>query len=146
MCQSVESFNIKLVDFGLSRRLTENRDICVMQGTPDFVSPEVATSDFVKYHKVADHLLKVINFEPIGLGSDIWSVGVVTYVLLSGVIYQTNLLCDSHFLCQGLSPFLGNSNMETYSNITSCNYTLDEEQFDNVRYVASDNISFFITS
>ena len=33
----------------------------------------------------------------------------------------------------GLSPFLGNSNMETYDNITACNYTLDEEQFDNVR-------------
>ena len=37
-----------------------------MQGTPDFVSPEV------------------INFEPIGTESDMWSVGVVTYVLLSG--------------------------------------------------------------
>ena len=33
----------------------------------------------------------------------------------------------------GLSPFLGNSNIETYDNITSCNYTLEEEQFDNVR-------------
>ena len=45
-----------------------------------------------------------------------WSVGVITYVLLSG-----------------LSPFLGNSNIETYDNITSCNYTLEEEQFNNVR-------------
>ena len=37
-----------------------------MQGTPDFVSPEV------------------IQYEPVSLGSDMWSVGVITYVLLSG--------------------------------------------------------------
>ena len=118
VCESVDSFNIKIVDFGLSRRLTEDRDICVMQGTPDFVSPEV------------------INFEPIGTGSDMWSVGVVTYVLLSG--WHTNwcqkYYIESHVVFAGLSPFLGNSNMETYNNITSCNYTLDEEQFDNVRW------------
>ena len=116
VCESQDSFHIKLVDFGLSRRLTEERDICVMQGTPDFVSPEV------------------INFEPIGTGSDMWSVGVVTYVLLSGDRQFILGMVRLHFsVFAGLSPFLGNSNMETYSNITSCNYTLDEEQFDNVR-------------
>ena len=41
VCEDLQAFNIKLVDFGLSRRLSEDRDICVMQGTPDFVSPEV---------------------------------------------------------------------------------------------------------
>ena len=40
---------------------------------------------------------------------------------------------EGNLLYLGLSPFLGNSNIETYDNITSCNYTLDEEQFDNVR-------------
>ena len=38
-----------------------------------------------------------------------------------------------------MSPFLGNSNIETFSNITNCNYTLDEEQFDVIR---SFNIFF----
>ena len=46
-----------------------------MQGTPEFVSPEV------------------VNYEPISLKTDMWSVGVLTYVLLSG-----------------LSPFLGENN------------------------------------
>jgi len=62
VCENLQEFNIKLVDFGLSRRLAEERDICVMQGTPDFVSPEV------------------INYEPIGPGSDMWSVGVITFL------------------------------------------------------------------
>ena len=46
-----------------------------MQGTPEFVSPEV------------------VNYETISLKTDMWSVGVLTYVLLSG-----------------LSPFLGENN------------------------------------
>lgn len=74
-------------------------------GTPDFVSPEV------------------ISFEPVSCNSDMWSVGVITYVLLSG-----------------LSPFLGNSKAETYSNITSGNYTLDEDQFDVVSTEGKDFI------
>lgn len=97
VCHSKDGFHIKIVDFGLCKQLNNSKDVCIMQGTPDFVSPEV------------------INYEPISLGSDMWSVGVITYVLLSG-----------------LSPFLGNSNIETYDNITSCNYTLEEEQFDNI--------------
>ena len=40
---------------------------------------------------------------------------MVTYVLLSG-----------------LSPFLGDSDQETYNNISACDYTLEEEQFDTV--------------
>jgi len=77
LCENRNDFTLKLVDFGLARRL-EGENICVMQGTPDFVSPEV------------------VNYSPISTGSDMWSVGVVTYVLLTG-----------------LSPFLGDSNMET---------------------------------
>ena len=46
-----------------------------MTGTPQFVSPEV------------------IKYEPVTLATDMWSLGVITYVLLSG-----------------LSPFLGEEN------------------------------------
>ena len=58
----------------------------------------------------------MINYEPISTASDMWSVGVVTYVLLTG-----------------LSPFLGDSNLETYTNITNLNYTFDEAEFEAVR-------------
>ena len=37
-----------------------------MHGTPEFVAPEV------------------LAFEPVGLEADMWSIGVITYILLSG--------------------------------------------------------------
>jgi len=105
VCERSDSSKIKLVDFGLSRVLNEQIDVCVMQGTPDFVSPEV------------------LNYEPVSYASDMWSVGVITYVLLSG-----------------LSPFLGNTKDETFCNITSGSYTLNEEQFDSLSKEARDFI------
>ena len=62
-----------------------------MQGTPDFVSPEV------------------IQYEPVSLGSDMWSVGVITYVLLSGNIENDiqleniGMTCKRLFSCYILS-------------------------------------------
>lgn len=66
---------LQIVDFGFAKRLVDGKDMRVMQGTPEFASPEV------------------INYEPISTKTDMWSVGVITYVLLSG-----------------LSPFLGLDN------------------------------------
>eukprot|EP00090_Calanus_glacialis_P017073 TRINITY_DN26683_c0_g1_i1.p1 TRINITY_DN26683_c0_g1~~TRINITY_DN26683_c0_g1_i1.p1 ORF type:complete len:316 (+),score=110.29 TRINITY_DN26683_c0_g1_i1:29-949(+) len=105
VCVDEDSFQIKVVDFGLARRLDDNQATCVMQGTPDFVSPEV------------------VKYEPISTCSDIWSVGVITYVLLSG-----------------LSPFLGDSNMQTFNNITSLRFTFEEDEFDPVSSLAKDFI------
>ena len=65
----------QIVDFGFAKRLVDGKDTRVMQGTPEFASPEV------------------INYDPISTKTDMWSVGVITYVLLSG-----------------LSPFLGLDN------------------------------------
>jgi len=95
---------VKLVDFGFARKLSEN-DIRVLQGTPEFVSPEV------------------IKYEPVTLKTDMWSIGVLTYVLLSG-----------------LSPFLGENNQETYDNIVSCDYTTDEPEFEDISEEAKDFI------
>lgn len=75
--------DVKIVDFGLARRLRPgNEETRTLSGTPEFVAPEVA------------------NFDPVGPETDMWSVGVITYVLLSG-----------------LSPFLGDSDDETYANV-----------------------------
>jgi len=80
VCENLQEFNIKLVDFGLSRRLAEERDICVMQGTPDFVSPEMRSEKelILTLTLLIDN--QVINYEPIGPGSDMWSVGVITFL------------------------------------------------------------------
>lgn len=40
-----------------------NTPLKVMQGTPEFVAPEV------------------INYEPVYLATDMWSIGVICYIL-----------------------------------------------------------------
>lgn len=63
MCVSRTSHQIKLIDFGLAKKISPDTPIRVLFGTPEFISPEI------------------INYEPIGTESDMWSVGVICYVL-----------------------------------------------------------------
>ena len=56
--------------------------------------------------------LKVINYEPISLTTDLWSVGVIAYVLLSG-----------------LSPFAGADHNKTFDNITELKFSFDDPEF-----------------
>ncbi|GAB0100344.1 muscle M-line assembly protein unc-89 [Sergentomyia squamirostris] len=106
MCHTRNSHQIKIIDFGLAQRLTENTPVRVLFGTPEFIPPEI------------------INYEPIGFQSDMWSVGVICYVLLSG-----------------LSPFMGDSDVDTFSNITRADYDFDDEAFDAVSQDAKEFIS-----
>merc|ERR1711997_686245 len=70
LCKSKKSHQIKIIDFGLTRKLKPGEDVRILFGTPEFVSPEV------------------ISYEPVSAASDMWSVGVVCYVLLSGLNYD----------------------------------------------------------
>lgn len=54
---------IKLADFGQSRRLLKGKPTYGVVGSPDFVSPEI------------------VNAQPVTLATDLWSVGSLTYVL-----------------------------------------------------------------
>ena len=63
MCVEKSGHRIKLIDFGLARRFEPSDDMKVMFGTPEFVAPEV------------------VNYEQIGFATDMWSVGVICYVL-----------------------------------------------------------------
>ncbi|KAJ8248747.1 hypothetical protein GJAV_G00227300 [Gymnothorax javanicus] len=85
---------IKLIDFGLAHKIEEGAEFKNIFGTPEFVAPEI------------------VNYEPLGLEADMWSIGVITYILLSGA-----------------SPFLGESKQETLANISAMNYQFDEEFF-----------------
>jgi len=96
---------IKLIDFGLSRKILPGTEVREMLGTPEFVSPEV------------------VNYEPLSLNTDLWSIGVITYIMLSG-----------------LSPFLGDTHQQTYENIVAVDYTFDEEGFENSSDLAKDFI------
>lgn len=63
MCQSRTSHQVKLIDFGLAQKILPGKPIRVLFGTPEFIPPEI------------------ISYEPIGVESDMWSVGVICYVL-----------------------------------------------------------------
>lgn len=54
---------IKLIDFGLARKFEKGENMKVLFGTPEFVAPEV------------------INYDPVSYNTDMWSIGVITYVL-----------------------------------------------------------------
>ncbi len=107
MCTSKESNLIKIIDFGLAQYYDSTEPIRVLFGTAEFVSPEI------------------INYEPIAPSTDSWSIGVITYILLSG-----------------LSPFMGDNDNETFSNITRAEFDFDDEAFEKV----SDDAKDFITS
>ncbi|KAK9886789.1 hypothetical protein WA026_018441 [Henosepilachna vigintioctopunctata] len=106
MCHTRTSHEIKIIDFGLAQKLDPDKPTRVLFGTPEFIPPEI------------------INYEPIGLKSDIWSIGVICYVLLSG-----------------LSPFMGDNDAETFANITRADYDFDDEAFNTVSQNARDFIA-----
>ncbi|KAM4676388.1 death-associated protein kinase 2 isoform 1-T1 [Discoglossus pictus] len=97
--------HIKLIDFGLAHKIEDGVEFKNIFGTPEFVAPEI------------------VNYEPLGLAVDMWSIGVITYILLSGA-----------------SPFLGENKQETLSNITAVNYEFDEEFFSHTSELAKDFI------
>lgn len=63
LCLTKAGNRIKIIDFGLARFYDPEKKLQVLFGTPEFVAPEV------------------VNFDQIGYGTDMWSVGVICYVL-----------------------------------------------------------------
>uniref|UniRef100_A0A8C1L5K1 non-specific serine/threonine protein kinase n=2 Tax=Cyprinus carpio TaxID=7962 RepID=A0A8C1L5K1_CYPCA len=103
--KNVPNPRIKLIDFGIAHQIKDGNEFKNIFGTPEFVAPEI------------------VNYEPLGLEADMWSIGVITYILLSGA-----------------SPFLGETKQETLTNISAVNYDFDEEYFSNTSELAKDFI------
>ncbi|UJR07658.1 hypothetical protein I4U23_011945 [Adineta vaga] len=106
LCLNRNGHRIKIIDFGLARKFDPTKQLKVLFGTPEFVAPEV------------------INFDRVGFGTDMWSVGVICYVLLTG-----------------LSPFMGENDNDTYANINRVQYDFDDEAFTDISDEAKDFIS-----
>ncbi|NXF98232.1 MYLK2 kinase, partial [Eubucco bourcierii] len=102
LCVAAVGHMVKIIDFGLARRK-------VNFGTPEFLSPEV------------------VNYEQVSYATDMWSLGVITYMLLSG-----------------LSPFLGDNDTETLNNVLAANWYFEEETFESVSDEAKDFVSNLI--
>ncbi|XP_029436244.1 death-associated protein kinase 2-like isoform X1 [Rhinatrema bivittatum] len=96
---------IKIIDFGLAQKIEDGVTFKSLCGTPQYIGPEV------------------INYEPLSSATDMWSIGVITYILLSG-----------------MSPFQGETDSETLTNVVSGNYEFDERYFKQTSELAKDFI------
>ncbi|XP_071615800.1 myosin light chain kinase 2, skeletal/cardiac muscle [Heliangelus exortis] len=109
LCVTATGHMVKIIDFGLARRFNPQEKLKVNFGTPEFLSPEV------------------VNYEQVSYSTDMWSMGVITYMLLSG-----------------LSPFLGDDDTETLNNVLAAKWYFDEETFESVSEEAKDFVSNLI--
>ncbi|KAL2097258.1 hypothetical protein ACEWY4_006465 [Coilia grayii] len=106
LCISRVTNKVKIIDFGLARKYNPREKLRVNFGTPEFLAPEVINYDFVSFN------------------TDMWSLGVITYMLLSG-----------------LSPFLGDDDSQTLNNILQCQWSFEEDEFIGISEEAKDFIS-----
>uniref|UniRef100_A0A3P9H5K9 non-specific serine/threonine protein kinase n=1 Tax=Oryzias latipes TaxID=8090 RepID=A0A3P9H5K9_ORYLA len=97
--------NVKLIDFGLAYRFHQGQEYKSTSGTPQYVAPEV------------------ISFEPLSTAADMWSIGVITYILLSG-----------------MSPFQGDTDEETLRNVVAVHYEFEDLYFKTTSSMAKDFI------
>ncbi|KAM4724709.1 triple functional domain protein isoform 3-T3 [Anableps anableps] len=100
---------VKLTDFGDAVQLNSAHYVHPLLGSPEFASPELVLG------------------EPVSLTSDLWSLGVVTYVLLSGA-----------------SPFLDESAEETCLNICRLDFSFPRDYFHGVSQAARDFVRLLL--
>lgn len=98
--------SLKIADFGLARQLESESLASTTCGTPGYVAPEVLRQE--KYGKECDY----------------WSIGVVTFILLSGT-----------------PPFYEEENFALFEQIKKCDYDFDAETWANVSSEAKDFVS-----
>ncbi|XP_050295068.1 obscurin-like isoform X13 [Anthonomus grandis grandis] len=98
--------DLKITDFSLSRQISIAHLYPLLYGMPEYVSPECA------------------NNEGVGYGHDMWSVGIITYILLSG-----------------RSPFRGANDRETLTKIREGKWIFEDEWWTNISVEARDFIT-----
>ena len=98
------NFNIKIIDFGLSILKKKTEKLHTILGTPYYMAPEVLKGDYNEK-------------------CDIWSIGAITYYLLSGN-----------------EPFKGETSNKIFAKILFTEPDYNPEKFKNVSQMAIDFI------
>jgi len=99
-----DNMKIKIADFGLSKIFAGGQQLETSCGTPDYAAPEVLTGEHA-YDKSVD----------------LWSVGVITYVLLCGY-----------------PPFYATSQPALFEKIIKANYDFPPAEWDFISDTAKD--------
>jgi calcium-dependent protein kinase len=103
-----EFFDIKLIDFGCSKFFTKETKYSGVVGSSFYCAPEVVNNQYDEK-------------------SDLWSCGVIMYVLLSGK-----------------APFCGFDEVDLTENIQKGEFNFDYEEFSNVSKSAKELINFLL--
>lgn len=101
---------IKVTDFGLARFIDAETLATTACGTPGYVAPEVLMQ------------------KPYDAACDFWSLGVVLFILLSG-----------------MPPFYHEDNFELFEKIKKCDYSFKASVWKGVSNEAKDLISKLLT-
>ena len=100
---------IKVIDFGLSQVISSDKKLSTKVGTAYYVSPEILLGEYTEK-------------------CDIWSAGVILYIILSGD-----------------PPFNGSNDHAIYTKISKMKFTFPEKKWKNISNEAKDLISHMIT-
>jgi len=87
--EPIEVAKLKLIDFGISKRFKVGQAMSTKLGTPNYLSPEVLTANYTEK-------------------ADIWSIGVIAYIMLSGQ-----------------QPFAGTVNSEILANVKAAKLDME---------------------
>jgi len=101
---------VKIADFGLSKDFSEQNAMTTCCGSPSYVAPEVLQQGM--YNN----------------SCDIWSIGVILYVLLSGFL-----------------PFFGETQEELFDKILTGSYSFANKVWDDISPTAKDLVTKMLT-
>jgi calcium-dependent protein kinase len=107
--QNKEFDQIKIIDFGTSLVVDEGKRLDEKLGTPYYIAPEVLAKSYTSK-------------------CDIWSCGVITYIVLSGI-----------------PPFNGASDQEIMKKVKTGKFSFSDPIWNNISDLAKDFITQLLT-
>mmetsp|Transcript_13915 Transcript_13915/g.15701 ORF Transcript_13915/g.15701 Transcript_13915/m.15701 type:complete len:334 (+) Transcript_13915:68-1069(+) len=102
--------DIKIADFGFAKRVSSEHCLLTQCGTPGYVAPEI------------------LHGVPYGTKSDMWSLGVIAYILLGGY-----------------PPFIESNQRELFKKIKKGQYEFHPEYWGSISPEAKNMISKLLT-
>lgn len=103
------NLDLKIIDFGTSRKIQRNQILSSFFGTPYYMAPEIFKKSYNNK-------------------CDIWSCGVILYIILSGK-----------------PPFDGKTDLEIEANILNGKFEFPYEEWKYISYIAKDLIGKMLT-